>query len=251
MMQNMGLPALDCHAHIAPDVTDLQLATLGDTRIFAVTRSLDEAAHVITRQDRNLTWGIGVHPGVPEARNTFSADRFRSLVSNFALVGEVGLDRRAGHEQHAQVLTDVMQACRDEPVLISVHSAGRTRQTLDILERHPHPGVILHWFLGTAGEREKAVEAGAYFSVNAAMPDESITSLPPERILPETDFPARKARAKRPGDITALESRLEALWNLPIGLVRQRMWKNLRQATLQSGAIDRFPERLADLILSA
>ncbi|UGQ55401.1 TatD family hydrolase (plasmid) [Rhodococcus qingshengii] len=251
MKPRIGLPALDCHAHVAPDVTTAQLQTLGDAHIFAVTRSLDEATHVATRRDPNLTWGIGVHPAVPDAQSAFSVDDFRSLVGRFALVGEVGLDRRVGGERQVQVLTDVMTACRDESVLISIHSTGRVTQTLDILERHPHPGIIFHWFLGGADECTRAVETGAYFSVNAAMSDEMIMSLPLERILPETDFPARKARATKPGDVSPLEVRLETLWDMPIDFVRQRMWRNLRQVSLQSGAIDRFSENLADLVLSA
>ncbi len=61
----LGLPSLDCHAHIAPDVTRHQLDTLGHTHIFAVTRSLSEAEEVAERVDSRLTWGIGIHPALP------------------------------------------------------------------------------------------------------------------------------------------------------------------------------------------
>jgi len=83
---------LDCHAHIAPDVTSAQLTSLGEAHVFAMTRSFDEAAAVVTRYDPVLTWGLGVHPGVPAARAAYDSERFRSLLPRFALVGEMGLD---------------------------------------------------------------------------------------------------------------------------------------------------------------
>jgi len=143
-----------------------------------------------------------------------------------------------------------MKACCDEPVLISVHSAGRVSQTLDVLEANPHFGTILHWFLGSADECKRASETGAYFSVNAAMSDETIMSLPLDRILPETDFPAKKARATKPGDTTALEARLATLWKVTSEVAHQRLWRNLRQIAMKSGAIERFSECLADIVLS-
>ena len=53
---------------------------------------------------------------------------------------------------------------------------------------------IFHWFSGTATERKKAIEAGAWFSINPKMLHtnsgrETIKALPSERILLETDAP--------------------------------------------------------------
>jgi hypothetical protein len=90
MTRQHVLPALDCQAHIAPDVNAQQLASVGDAHMFAMTRSLAEATAVLRRRDPALTWGIGVHPGVAEARSTYDPDRFRALLPSFALVGEVG-----------------------------------------------------------------------------------------------------------------------------------------------------------------
>src|SRR6266536_773024 len=91
-----GLPALDCHAHLAPDVTAAQLRTLGATVIFAVTRSLAEAATVSGRRDPQLLWGCGVHPGVRAALEGFDRSWFEWLTERFTLVGEVGMDARSG-----------------------------------------------------------------------------------------------------------------------------------------------------------
>ena len=86
-----------------------------------MTRSLAEATAVAQRHDPALTWGIGIHPGIAEARSAYDPDRFRALLPRFTLVGEVGLDRRAGREDQRRVFTDILTACQGRPVLISVH----------------------------------------------------------------------------------------------------------------------------------
>lgn len=192
-----GLPALDCHAHIAPDVTAAQLQALGSAHIFAVTRSLDEAEQAVSRRDARVTWGLGLHPAVAAARAAWDPDQFARLLPSFALVGEVGLDKRAGHLPVQQGLfRDVLGLCSHEAVLISVHSSGATAAVTKMLAEQPHPGVILHWFLGSHEEIRTAVESGAYFSVNSGMTHAASAALPSDRVLTETDFPARQPQSK-------------------------------------------------------
>lgn len=247
------LPPLDCHAHLAPDVTQEQIRALGGAVVFAVTRSLAEAELVAGRSDETLVWGCGVHPGVAKARQAFDEDRMGELLEDFALVGEVGLDRRAGHlDDQLRVFEAVLRAASNSPVLLSVHSAGCPSQIVDLAERFPHPGLILHWFLGDAGEAERAVRAGCYFSVNSAMADEVLRRIPADRMLPETDFPstARRGGGRVPGDTSRLETRIAAIRGETGEAVRWRWYRNLRALTLQCGAIDRLPENLADRLIA-
>jgi TatD DNase family protein len=244
------LPALDCHAHIAPDVTEPQLASLGEVHLFAMTRNLDEAEKVAYRQDPVLTWALGLHPGVAAARAAYDPDRFRALLPKFALVGEVGLDRRAGREEQARIFNDILQACRDQPVLLSVHSAGCTAAVVDLVEKHRHPGLILHWFLGTSAERSRVLAAGAYLSVNDAMADAILQSVPVDRLLPETDFPARQVHARLPGAVASLERRLSRLWGRTVIEVRHQLWANLKAIAVASGAIEAVSDELADRLLA-
>ena len=53
---------------------------------------------------------------------------------------------------------------------------------------------IFHWFTGTAAERRRAIEAGAWFSINPRMLKtksgrETIKAIPADRLLLETDAP--------------------------------------------------------------
>lgn len=250
MTTSHQLPALDCHAHIAPDVTHRQLAALGDAAVFAVTRDLNEADAVTGRHDKKLVWGIGVHPAVPAAVAAYDPDRFRELLPHFAFIGEVGMDRRTPVDGGRAVLSDVLTACSQRPLLISVHSTGRVSAVLDEIERNRHVGVILHWFTGTTSDLSRALEMNLYFSVNAAMPDTVFEAIPRDRLLPETDFPARKVGAQRPGHVDALEDRLSSLWGQGIQDVRYRLWRNLKTIAVDSGAIETLPENIADIIIA-
>lgn len=244
-----GLPALDVHAHIATDVTAKQVGRLGHSHTFAVTRTLDEARQVPRGHDTHLTWGIGVHPGVADAHATYDESAFAALLPKFALVGEIGLDRRAGNlDAQKQTLTSVLRVAADQPVLLSIHSTGAADPLLDLLEAQPHPGVILHWWTDDGPALDRAISTGAYFSINAAVKPSILSRLPNDRILTETDFPARQGGGRRPGDTAAIEATLRDAWNLDAGPCRHRVWANLRRLATRAGALDRLPDSLADLL---
>jgi TatD DNase family protein len=247
------LPPLDCHAHIAPDVTADQVSGLGGAIIFAVTRSLAEASYAVAHGDPGLIWGAGVHPGDPDALKTFSADGFAEIVKSVGLVGEVGLHRRGlDLIRQREVFGDILRACSGEPVLLSIHSAGATTEIVELVGRQPHPGAILHWFLGDAAAIERATSLGCYFSASGAIPDDRLALYPQDRLLPETDFPAGgRGAGRQPGDTTSLEERLAAIWMTSAIEVRHRLYRNLKAIALDSGAIERLPERLQDFLLMA
>lgn len=228
-------PMLDAHAHVAPDVTRPQLAALGDTLVFAVTRSIAEARLVARRNDPGIVWGIGVHPGKPDALADYDEETFKRAIAHFGLVGEVGLDRRGDKTLQQEVFESILRISAEQPVLISIHSTGRTREILDALEKHPHPGAVLHWYNGTPEQIERAAELGCHFSVNAAMQPETIAAMPPERILTETDFPSsrRKTQASKPGDARAVEALITDLHDTD---ARQLVTDNLARLVHATGA---------------
>lgn len=247
----MTIPLLDCHAHVAPDVTPEQLRGLDGAHVFAVTRSIDEARTAAARPaDDAITWGLGVHPGLASARRLFDRDAFAGLLDQFALVGEVGLDASSGDRpQQRAIFESVLSVCTDAPVLISVHSYRATAEMTELVTAHPHPGTILHWWLGDQDETRTVAAAGAYFSVNAAMTDERLASLPSDRVLPETDFVRPGRRGRKPGDTMALVRRLAKLWETSPDGAAHMCWANLRRAAVSSGALDRLPAATADALL--
>ncbi|MDV3135742.1 TatD family hydrolase [Mycobacterium sp. 29Ha] len=235
-------PPLDAHAHIAPDVTPEQLLTLGPSVVLAVTRSLNEGVYAHRTQTAarsNLLWGLGTHPGVEKSLTQFDVASFRELLPNFALVGEVGLDRRGGPAQ-TEVFRQILSAVADQPVILSVHSAGMCSAVLDEIECSPHPGLVLHWFNGTTADIQRAVQMQCFFSVNASMKHDVLEQIPMDRILTETDFPSSTSRtgARRPGDVSAIESKLEQIHGV---VARDHIWGNFADLVARSGVRDRLP----------
>lgn len=248
------LPPLDCHAHVAPDVTQGQIAALGGAVVVAVTTKLDDAEAVTRRDDPSLVWGCGIHPEAVAKGEQYDEERFKELVDQFAVIGEIGLDRRSGKPKSQEdVLSSILRIVQDQPVILSLHSAGRVDEVLNLLERYPQRGPILHWFLGNAEAVTRATKLGCFFSVNAAMSDEVLSRIPLEQMLPETDYPATKRRAgvRVPADVIGLEERVASIVGFGTEELRRQWYRNLRRLSSDSGALDRFPEWLADLVLTA
>lgn len=236
MASQIERPALDAHAHIATDVTSAQVRRLGGTIIFAVTRSLSEAAAVPHGTYPTIVWGIGVHPGDSAALDRYDGDRLSRLLPRFSLVGEVGLDRRAGRlDRQREVFVDVLTRVSDAAALLSIHSSGCTPEIVDLIEQHRPRCPILHWFTGDHGDISRAAAAGAWFSVNGAAKRETLAAIPPDRLLTETDFPAaRRYGAARPGDTAQIELQLADVWGCDLANVRSRVWQNLSHAVARA-----------------
>jgi TatD DNase family protein len=247
------LPPLDCHAHIAPDVTQPQVAGLRGALVFAMTRTPAEARAAACRSDPALAWGFGAHPGLPAAISGLEETVLRAAVGSHVVMGEIGLDRRGPAGPQRAALETILNACHGQPVLLSLHSTGRTRQVLDVLREQPHPGAVLHWFNGLPDEISEAVALGCYFSVNNAMSDERLVQIPPDRMLPETDFPtSRKTTlASKPGDIRALERRLAQRDGVSELAVRHGFYRNLTSLAAAAGARSRLPIGFRDALDAA
>lgn len=247
-------PPLDMHAHIAADVADGQLRALEPAFIFAVTRSLEEASAVRGRTDARVIWGCGVHPGLRTALDSFVVTEFLEALNHFYFVGEVGLDRRAGRlDTQESIFLQILSELKEAEVLVSIHSSGCPDRVLDALDAAPPKGAILHWFGGDPKLIDRANRLGAYFSINNAMAADAIAALPPDRILPETDYPSsvRRTMARKPGDISALEESVANALHMSPGEVRRGWYRNLRALAQQAGVLDRLPSELLTLISAA
>lgn len=237
----MSRPALDCHAHLAPDVSAEDVEHLGGALIFAVCRSLAESAWALQRpSDATLMWGLGVHPASRRAITDFSPEIFSRLLPHFVLVGEIGLDRRAGRIAVQQsVLAEILDRVGSAPVICSLHSSGCAREVVAMLRERRVAAPVLHWFTGSRETIAEAVDLGCWFSINAAMSDEQLERIPISRALPETDFPAGPARF--PGDVAPLEERLRSIWGFGVHEVRNLFADNLGRLALAGSVVGRLP----------
>lgn len=252
-------PPLDMHAHVDTGASPGDLLRLRAV-IFAATRTLSEARAALERQPRDLltVWGVGTHPALREALESFDKAVFAALVEKTAFVAEVGLDAKVKSRLPLQkdVLGQVLATLQQQPRLTSLHSYGATQEVTELLGEHPIEGAILHWWLGDARTTAAALQLGAYFSVNPAnlKHAEVLANVPLERLLPETDHPGGDRFGRRPrvpGNVSIVEKELANLHGLTPTAMRQQFWSNLKALTESVNVIDILPARVATVVAAA
>lgn len=82
------------------------------------------------------------------------------------------------------------------------------------------------------------------------MSDAILRAMPRDRMLTETDFPARQVRARMPGKTDPIESRLAQVWGISEEESRHQLWVNLKRLAIDSGAINAVSDSLADYLLT-
>jgi TatD DNase family protein len=223
---------LDLHAHIDTGVPADDLAGLGAV-VFAATRSLEEATRAVQRQDTQIIWGVGVHPGLARSHANFDPDSFARLIERTPLVSEIGLDggSRIPMGRQQATLRAILDTLTRTPRITSIHSHAAHQEVLDELERFPAPGMVLHWWLGDAALTARAVSLGCYFSLNASAARRTplLDSVPLDRLLTETDHPFgdRSSSSPRPGNVAQLEQTLANHHRTTPENIRRTMWQNL------------------------
>ncbi|MFD3399835.1 TatD family hydrolase [Kribbella sp. NPDC058693] len=236
-----ALPPLDLHAHLETDLSARDLEGLGAV-VFAATRSLAEFDQTLTRKDLVTVWGVGCHPGLRVAQEAFDSEAFAAAMRVTPFVSEIGLDGRSAVPAALQTatFTSILRLATATPRLLSVHSYGATSAVVDLLESHDFKGAILHWWLGTADETQRAIDLGCYFSVNHSMARKAglISSLPVDRLLFETDHPSgdrSSPQPRRPGTVQPVEQLLAAQRNMSMMAIREQAWRNFGRLVEQLG----------------
>lgn len=252
----MILP-LDAHAHIEPDIAPRELVALRSC-VVAVTRTLDDFDHAVTRTDPSVVWAAGCHPGLVREVRSFSPARMRDAIAATPVIGEVGLDGagRTPMETQVAAFRSVLELACDVRRVLSIHSYRATGLVLRELREFRPDGAILHWWLGTAEETQAAVEAGAYFSVNVSQARKwaDLGLVPLDRILMETDHPfgdRSEPQPRRPGNLTKSERSVAAAFGVSADALRLQTWRNLRTLAEKLSVIEMFPRDFQVQFLSA
>jgi TatD DNase family protein len=202
-------------------------------------------------------WGVGAHPKIVSALEGFSVTTFDQLLDRTAYVSEIGLDGRARTILNIQsaVLRAILGLLRAKPRITSLHSFAATDQLIDELERTPIRGAVLHWWSGDAEATARALDLGAYFSINASSlkNDGLMARLPLNRVLPETDHPYgdRDQTNPRPGGTESVEHALAIRHALSSDEVRQQLWRNLAALLTDTKCQDLMPTRVAAMVAAA
>jgi TatD DNase family protein len=253
---NAVWPPLDVHAHVDVKLDSEELLGLRAV-IFAATRSLDEARLALARQhkDQLTVWGVGVHPGSAAALHAFNTEVFAALAKDSAYISEVGLDGKVQSRLGLQrsLLADILSVLQEYPRITSLHSYAATNDLIIELERTPIKGAILHWWKGDRKATDRALEQGAYFSLNAASLRDTdlLDHIPMDRILIETDHPdgdRRSPAPRRPGRVESVEKTLASRRGIEQYELRLATWRNLKRLVDDTGCRSLLPGRVAAIL---
>lgn len=150
-----------------------------------------------------LRLGCGFHPwyASPDA-----LDDALEQIDACAFVGEVGMDFGArgicAPAEQVRLFSALMRrVARSEGTVVSIHSVGAARETLDVLEETgalARATCVFHWFSGPSDQLKRAIDAGCWFSVGPLMAASRrgrayIQAIPLDRMLLETDAPPTPA----------------------------------------------------------
>ena len=233
---------LDAHVHIDrfPDPSRvLTAAESAGVVCIAVTETPRdfELLRLRARTRKLVRIALGAHPLRATTLDRHQLHKFSELLRETDYVGEVGLDgSRAGRDSlpgQRRVFEHVLGSPGITGRVLSVHSRGAEAETVAALTE-ARSTAILHWYSGALKHADAALDAGCYFSFNAAMLRSDrgarlLRSLPRERVLTETDGPYVKTgqRIVEPSSVPGLIADLAGTWRLSPEETRQQVWQNM------------------------
>jgi len=229
------------------DRANAPLAAHANTRVAPRTHTLaeiDPSTSDAAKPRPTLIPSYGLHPWYcAKAPSDWHAQlRTRLLADPRAQVGEIGLDRALLHRANAAPIATQLAALNAQLALAAelgrvatIHCVQAHGLLLDTLHNAPKlPRLLLHAYSGSAQLVKRFAALGAYFSFGINVLDprrarlrEALHSVPPDRLLIETDTPAGLTPAAN-----ALERNywaLATLLNEPFGQLANRIAANFRQ----------------------
>lgn len=197
---------IDTHFHLDL-MNNMQLLIhefqTSDVGIIAVgtTPKAFEKEKMFCYGEKNIKVGLGFHPQLVSER-AYEIDLFLRFVKDSKYVGEIGIDFNSSYigskVQQISCFRRIAKACADDGgKVLSIHSVKAAGTIIDELEEagtFQNCKCIFHWFTGTSAERKRAIENGAFFSINRKMlvtksGRELVKIIPVDRLLLETDAP--------------------------------------------------------------
>lgn len=208
----------DTHAHLASERFSGQVdEVLRRSRAGRVGRILsiscdigDSETNLTLAENRpGLFASVGIHPcyvhepGPPDWRERLNdLSRHPKIVA----IGETGLDFyhppedgssiAAWRGKQEAVFEEMLALAQSRDLPVVVHSRESTTAVLDVLDRFPQVRAVLHCFVGTAGEAERALAGGHFLSFTGVITypksgevREVAARVPLDRLMVETDSP--------------------------------------------------------------
>ena len=203
----------------------------------------DEVA-VLAIENSWLWMSLGVHP--TEAKNIKNCEDLESCFASYlhkqelrnkiVAIGETGLDYfhvqdEAEQKLQREVFIKQLEiaAKYDKPVVI--HSRNTHEETYQILESKQVSRFEMHFFQGSPKQADKFMALGGYLAFSFPVTftdsyDQTISHVPLDRILLETDAPF--VRQNSPLDISSVYDKVAMVKGIKSGELEKAMEQNVR-----------------------
>ncbi len=155
----------------------------------------------LAEQYDGMYCAVGIHPQNASDVPSDWLAQLKGLLSNKKVVaiGEIGLDyhyETPCREVQKQIFELQLQLASEMSLPVVIHDRDAHADCVKILLKHPFVKGVLHCFSGSVETAKELIKNGWYISVggvvtykNAKQLPDVVKSLPPERILVETDAP--------------------------------------------------------------
>lgn len=219
---------MHCHIDLYPNPQEVikecvenKLYVLSVTTTPSAWQGTMELAESVPR----FNTALGLHPQLAHLRE-HELPLFDLLLSKTKYIGEIGLDGSKEYKPYIdvqlRVFRHILKKCKTSGFkVMTIHSRGAVSMVLDELEYCSSGLPILHWFLGTKKELDRALELGCMFSIGPAMMKSKkgmkvIEMIPRDRVLIETDGPFTSFEGKqlRPVDSFRMTDYLSDIWKI-------------------------------------
>jgi len=247
MTHDPGFGGVDfhCHLDLYPDL-QAAIAAAENAGVYTLAVTTTPKAwprnRDLAKGTRYVRAALGLHPQLVAERSG-ELEEWRRYLSETKYIGEVGLDAGpryyASFELQKHVFQQVLISCAAAGgKVLTVHSVRCASTVLRMIEDHlpaTRGRVVLHWFTGSKSEARRGVELGCYFSINAEMAKSGrgravIASLPPDRLLTETDGPFTKTldRAATPSDVHIASEAIASILGVSFAAIQTQIRHNLK-----------------------
>jgi len=203
---------IDAHSHLDRYLLlrrfgrniDSILRQIEDQRILTISNSMDLTSYKtncrIAKKSKYVVPAFGIHPW-NAYRYVNKTELIERLIDNAKILGEIGLDYHYVQDKSkypAQKKVFSLFLSKSEDKIISVHTKGAERETLDLLRKYGNEKVVIHWFSGDLDVLREMIKEGYYFSI---VPEvkfsehirELVKNIPLKQLLTETDNPGGPA----------------------------------------------------------
>lgn len=158
----------------------------------------------VAEREHDVWASVGIHPHEADAHDAVDADRLISRASHprVVAIGETGLDYyydKSDREKQRRSFRAHIIAARQTGLPLIVHTRDAEADTTEILADEMEAGAftgVIHCFTASQAFAETALNLGLYISIsgivtfkNAHDLQASAKSIPPDRLLIETDAP--------------------------------------------------------------